>query len=909
MDHANPIEVSMPPFTISILPCSEEENHSASEKIVAFSSQVFKEAAFWETFKAMQESPLKEQVQDIFFLYDLKKKKIKSSFHKILPFSFSLIKSGPSEMMRYSGDFALKGDKREKRGPSVGLEFKTLSLKNSSFLTISDVRATLGKLIYLMGKDISKINNLLINKEQKEQIKLIDHLFEEELDKIEKDLNQFKQRHKICKIQDHNRALAARIPIELAKALISDSGTLNIGIIEPLMGKFLTTKRELPFEKNIAFILNYLKTSVLLRQKLHLIAAPFSLTSPASDLVRITLGLKANELVTALHAKKTALAALLSHMRQSPASSCFASYLAIEILSKDPIKCLSDFSELLLSNHLSREINGEKKEFSFLMRTGKESVSKKIQIDQDGKIYSENQEICHILEVPGIQAAVKSMGIKGKKRKLQEILFQFAKNQKSPIFSISCSKLLKAFAKRVPGDFTYNFNYAKLSFESELHNPLLRIFENTIASMAEGREHSKIKEMLIIAFTETILPLCGNDATFKQMLAKKIRYNLKESTYFAYDTDIKAKLIASDGKSERGAFILYQKSASPNIKDWQQIKTHEDFAAFALTIIRKSFIGISEKEQTVNEIKKFIQTDAFIIRCLQLYQKDNLKIMEELGKEERCIENIKVFSHTPWCDKTGNNSSEVIKIYFNNDLLAPSVILNTKDTTKLLSILIDFAKKFPDQLNSELIKNPGLLSPLIIKDVHACSCMFGHPTFLRAVRSKIPSLQWLDENLIQVGKAVSDTKLSADERKKLLLLVSHHAINRQDPQVLQKFTEKTALIESDCTLFFFRNSLVQIIKEIHNSSYLPFKTIVNGIDFFIYKHILKEEIQKKLVGSAIHFADTNWHAGLHDIHFCFIFNPGSKNIEMWEVYENNEGLYPLCQEDWVKKQTWQVYNP
>ncbi len=855
--------------------------------------------SYWDQFKEMPDTPLKEQIQDVLLLHQLKKSG--SVQDKILPFCFSLIKNNPARLHRHSGDIHKILSNSHKRS-SVMLNHEMLNeaLENNSYLTISELRTTLGKLIYLINHDMDKINHLLENKTQEEQINEIEIQFEYELNKIQKNLIKFKQKHKNGLLQDSKKAMSVRLAVELAKALISDSGFMNMGIIEPLMVHFLTPKRKYTYEKNIAYTLNFLKRSTLLRQKIQLIPSPFLQNSPSNDLIRITLGLRSNCLTTAVDAKKTALAALLSHMRQSPASSCFASYLAIEMLSKKPDKCLNDFCELLHKNKICRIVDGEEKEFSFLMRTGKESTSQKIKLDREGKIYGDNSVACYIWKAPGIKSACKSIGIENPKKTLLSISADLNDIPQTEFSLISISKILKILSLKAKGDFLYNFNCAKLSFESHLHNPLLRIWENVIASMAEGCAHSKITEQLLHAITLSIGKMCGNDLIFKRNFLKRIQLHLVKTIHYAYDTDMKAQKISLDGRSERGAFILYNRSNSMNPSDFEIIQNSEDFKKLILLVLRKSFIGLQEKETVLKELKDYINSDKFIVECLQFYHIENSGL-----SENELLDEIKTIPHTPWCDKTGNNSHEVLRIYSDRVNYEPWLTLTPKNPRKLFMQLIELGRKLNEKHRQHFLENPQTRSPLIIKSVHACSMMFADKSFMRAIDSKLNPSLWILENMINPCKSISETKITQEEKDKLLFLVSSQIILKDD---LNKFRDKIASLPADLTLSTFRNDIILIIKEIHNSNY-NIKTISKTIDFFIFNSLLSKKKQSIIKSSIIHFADTNWNVGIHDVHFCFIYNPGSASVEMWEVHENGKGLYPVCQEDWIIKQTWHIYSP
>ena len=88
------------------------------------------------------------------------------------------------------------------------------------------------------------------------------------------------------------------------------------------------------------------------------------------------------------------------------------------------------------------------------------------------------------------------------------------------------------------------------------------------------------------------------------------------------------------------------------------------------------------------------------------------------------------------------------------------------------------------------------------------------------------------------------------------------------------------------------------------------KTQVNlewVVDTWIYDNL--PEFQKNyLVQSAISFADTNWIHRSSDIYFCFVVNPGTGELAMWESLDRGKTLKPLDQKPWLSNRTWEFFN-
>jgi hypothetical protein len=821
--------------------------------------------SLWSLLQNMHETYSKEQLHDLLLLCDLKKDSAPfRTSQSLISFAFYIAQE-----------------------PSI---------------SISKSRNITAKLSYLVNQDLNKITTNLETLDEFEKTAYIESAFDTELRIIAARINKFILKHEKAMVQPKDKAKSVRIPIEIAKALVNDTGYINIGIIDSLIKALLSKTKKMPFEQNIIVTLNNITRSSRLRQKLHLITAPFCQTLPINDLIRITLGLDSKAITTPVDAKKTALAALISHMRQSPAGSCFATFLAIELLSKQLSSCLDDFCELLHNNNISRVVHDQPQEFSFLMRTGKASTSKLITLDKNGKIYSDNGKSCYTWKIPGLLAACKTLGLKDPKKTFKTVSLELYLKTNHDRNNITISKLLKMIVQAESLNSDYAFQCAKLSYESQIHNPLLRIWENVIASMAEATEDGKITDAMIHCIN---LSLKRNLTHFyeKKDLLKQIKLNIKNSAHFAYDADIKSKVVANDGRSARGAFVLYNRCGSSERNAWKQIVSADEFCLYVIGIVKNSFTQLKIKEKFSPEIKEYILNGHFLTDCLRAYHVDNRE-----RTDDTLIKKINVLSHTPWKDKAGNSSDEVLRIYFENMGLLSSAMLSPKNAATLFVNVIEFARKMPEKLKNNLHNNPAIKTPLIIKGVHACSMMFGHETFASAINSSAPSTEWITEKLITPGKMISNSKISDVSREKIVRFVTSYTIPALETEGLEKFTLKTNGISANLTIREYRNATMAIIKEISTENYHPLKKIAEGLDYFIFKYVISDDEQHKLLESSVHFADTNWDAGLHDIHFCFMFNPGSGELEMWEIYEDNTGAYPLSQDDWIAKQPWMVYN-
>lgn len=150
----------------------------------------------------------------------------------------------------------------------------------------------------------------------------------------------------------------------LGIVLIDDKGEFNIPIAEKVISLLqkdlysLGPGREFDAarQEHIIKIVSLLKDRQELRQLLKQIAKPYR-DIQAEQIIRETLGLQANYVVSDADARRAALSALMTTLRQN-VGSCFATAPCIIIHKEQPHLFLKDISELFSSGRLKKTFSG-----------------------------------------------------------------------------------------------------------------------------------------------------------------------------------------------------------------------------------------------------------------------------------------------------------------------------------------------------------------------------------------------------------------------------------------------------------------------------------------------------------------------------------------------------------------------
>lgn len=787
------------------------------------------------------------------------------------------------------------------------LEF-CLEIVKREGLIISTSQLLPAKILLLLDRDPASTFALIIREDLQKTINAIETSCQTHLDSILHRLRENEKKHLMTGLQNSQRAYAEHLPVELAKMMITSIGRINVGIIPLLIKKFLPIDRtKLPYESNIAYVLSELAESSSLRSRIEQIKKPSNSTSPSNYLIRISLDIPSGSPVTRIDTQRTALAALLSHLRQGDAGSCFATHICIHMLSCNLEECLEDFDELLHRSRLTREINGHRVEFPFLMRISRDSDEREITIDKRGRISNPSSIPYPAWEFPGILSALKAMGITKIKSSLTRVLPLLFPRSRNETDSIKISirqffSLLIKSHKHLHEQNSALLDHAILAFEAETHNPLLHMWENSIAGMAEADRSGVLKHSLVNSIFKSIKGILGIISfpiEIENEFLKNVCTNVIQYSQWQYDPYYHDAIVQHEHYNN-GAFVLYDRRGL-NPLHWRRIENARDFQNFVERIIKESASILVPQcikclKEGVMELCLQVHENTFLESVLHSYSNKN-------QNDVQLIEHIHRLKHTPWLDNSGNVPKAVMQVYFgkqNYELQSPKEI-SPKTATELLEWIINIGKTSRESLKYNLERNPRQRLPISIHGLHAFSLLLGNSKLSLAWNTNSSVPDWIEKNIIGPGKAIANAQITTETRDKLVKYINSNFIN---PANQAKFTQLSSSL-GRLTVSQFRAALIEIIR-IH-SIITPTKLIQISryIDTFLFQEGLPTNDRRALYKSIIPFVDSNWQHCLHDIFFCFVFNPGSGQLEVWEILEDGTGLTALSQAKWVTNKKWE----
>lgn len=767
-----------------------------------------------------------------------------------------------------------------------------------------DASEVIGKIVFLTNKAPMQTVEKIASMDTPQVIAWVNEQFDTEIRAMKVRIALHVEEHAKSGFHPSDVAINCYIPIEISKALIIDTGSINIGIIPKLKEMFATVKSHSKgHENNVLHVLKLLKRSPKLRASLCSIEKPESPYGQANELIRIALGKAWNSPVTDVEARQAALCALLSHLRQGNVGSCFATYLAIEMLSSRLGKVLDDFKSLLKSSKLTRKINGVVIDFPFLIKTSHDALAGGALCERNGRLFVNGVLTGFLWDVPGIRGACRAMGIGDAQTAIQKALPKlFEKYPPTTSFiRVTANELLPLLAANAAefgplsmrGIATITAR-GSVAYDSQVHNPLLMAWENAIAGMAEAHENSKIKVRILSSICGPVNDICEKLLPPEMRpLAVKFSTALISRIHLQYDPLVKRDNKSADGRSVAGAFVLYDRSGRINPQEWKRVDNEQAFVAFLDRVFQDAVSG-QEIPQTLSD---HIHSPAFLEKIVRGCHLRNSGV-------KNILQNLHMVTCTPWITYSGNDSATVLKVYLEEDTQPTSLKLVPADAKSFLSKIIELGRKGSVEEKAAYEKNPNLMIPARIASLHAFSLMLGHPSIIKAWKEEGDCDTWINTYVVGPGKALSDSPVNF----KLRLLTTNYAYSYlATEENCRQFLDEMGKIPKGMSIKQFRSAILDIINRLDPASREITVERARLLDTKICQY-LSNDAKKQLEDSAVHFADTNWGDGVRDVHFCFLVNPGSGELEIWEANDNGSNLVAIDQHKWLLDKEWEIFN-
>jgi hypothetical protein len=741
-----------------------------------------------------------------------------------------------------------------------------------------DLPRIITELTYLVYNKPKSVTALLNVNNIPESVNKINYHFNNSLKRVHKLIDEAYKEQLEKGISSAKKAKHIAIPIAISRILILPVGRMLEALIPSIIEEFVNEDN--PYSRSLQEGLKLLHQSDELKSAIEEIRLPEDPLSNSALLIRATLNLTSKTELNVAHAKRTALSALLTHMRQGQTGSCFASFIAIELQSINPMGAISDFKQLLEEGKLLRKVNNQHHDFPYLMKTEIPKTNAEWKITSLGKIQTDSTH--YLWELPGIQSICHYLSVPCKEYVL-EYLKPLCSDDKTIVLTLD--HLIDDLAFK----YSCEREHLEIIFSSSTQHPMLSIWGNSIAGMAEGLSGSMLKSALIQSIHYLMKKAAKThdclDSLNKYEILSKLENAVMQRAHYLYDPTLTLKNIL------KGAFVLYDSHDSKDFNKWTKIGSSHEFIKFLENMLDSVCLSLENNE--IDHLKSIIlkemSEEAFIQSLLKRYHRENQNI--PLNSDS-----IKFLRYTPWVNSIGNDPQMVLKVYHEteNTYMIKQIVPTTAE--ELLNLIHETLQSIPYDRKKKYLSHGEYFLPLRIKGFHVFSLLVCHP-------SMQPFLLSDEKQKHSADLIKSLSKIQITSQVKLSIKEYCHSI--VEKKHIKTITEKLKSLKKKYSTQKLRDFLIEILNEYKPILY-RYEDLVREVDLKILE-FLPKNIKSEWENSIVHFADTNWQSEIQDIHYGIGINPGTGKTEIMNVLGNGRIYKFLDQNQFLNGKIWELY--
>lgn len=494
-----------------------------------------------------------------------------------------------------------------------------------------------------------------------------------------------------------------------ATLLITSAGQVNFGLIPSLMPIFRYFESgSSDFADSFEETLNQLYTKPPLRARIETLKKPKKELTTVRELIRVTLCLS-RERVGSVDAKRALACALFSYPKQENVGNCFAVSLAISLFSNSTLKCADDFIEILTHGCLKRVVEKELVSFPFLLKMPLEHSKKPLPKNYENDTFFKS-------------------------------LKDFLKFDKWPENVSTVEELLKAIDLEKPGAF----EKGRFFVEAKTKNPLITVWSNILASMAEGGSETLLKTALTGSLLHIATPFAH-----EAPILEEFKKSILDRIHIHYDPEIETKGDAN------GAFVLYDKH-----HDWKRIDDPTKFHHFILHAINNP------------DLKTRFKKKELMKELLKVYHPDNTIA-------DRAYKDLTDLPYTPWVTRIGNDPKQLLKIYKGSSKTDLTILFHPHSATDLLEMVLKMSRNYFEKKEDRAKRHSSLLVPVRIVGQHTFNLIVNHPTLTRWL---VDSSK-LHETLLAPAKKIHSEPYDSTELLKYLNEKGGYVLKNPPPTI------------------------------------------------------------------------------------------------------------------------------
>lgn len=610
------------------------------------------------------------------------------------------------------------------------------------------------------------------------------------------------QLSKLPDLQSSENLRRRALPVEISDALLTSHGKVNTQLV-PLLEEFLCGDQ--PWETHIRRVLDTIVESNHLEALIDETAKPEHPETVPNEVIRAALRLSPYTPITERHARLTCLSGVLTQLRQGSAGSCFATGVAIQEMTDDPIHVYEDFADLIQYGFLDRSLGDSNHyQFPMLAKLSPDGVGREIRFSKDGNLDGKRGKA--LWNVPGLVRALNGVGIRDVKGALLPIAKELGGQR------VSAREVLRVLANQLceanplwrgePSDVLEKLAYY---FEAEVSHPLLRGWEYCVASMAE------VEGIFLFFPSAAATTLTLQEHLRKKKIGdKKDRLQVLDAVWremiprmqSVYDPSIYR--IDHNEEDLRGSsgFVLYDTHKKDDFRSWTRIDSPQEYRGFVLELLEEvrdrvggncmeldsdeelsddgMDIDYSRVGELIDPLRDYVSSDAFMLHAVRRAAND-----DDVTKKD--IVEYHTLDTTPWYSKSGHRPEFVLRVYYeggtpfameqgDESIFDPVIkFINEEERSyqgtprELLVKIISEIKRAPEETQEKLAADETIGLDAMAPG-HAFIYLPSHPTLRPAWESELSPLEWVNENVTNPGQAALSVPITRNTVKSIVKL-------------------------------------------------------------------------------------------------------------------------------------------
>lgn len=713
------------------------------------------------------------------------------------------------------------------------------------------LRAHVGRAVFAEGQFFNEMSAVLkgVN-----PIKGIEEEFHRAISHLNHLLASFHSLQKRSNLEDPFPSVCLRTSREIALALLTPQGQLNLGIIPDLKAAlFPPGHKYLDYELKVSRVLDHMDVSW--QPLIDSVIKPNQEAERSIQAIRADLNLPLSVAITDLHAKQAALAALLScHPR---AFTRDGSQFLKDILAQ--------YKELIQYGSIGRWVNGNFDRFFFLNKIGNDKLQQLISVDREGKLENGN----FLWDAPNFKFAFMQMGVSSPSANAATALKILGAELES--IQTTPDAVIQAFAEaslntKSKATFSEQILAGRYAFTTT-HNHVLHAFETALLGVAEEKRTNYLRGQLVEAVNQVLQPAfhrlqkifgAGEVAKFRTIFEQ----TLKDRIRYVYNQAIEGAVPSLKEGVAGSGFELYERGSSDSFQMGTRIETPRQFQQLIVGVADRATRAVTTPATAAvaSSVAAIIRNSLFPKQVLLAFDPENRKNLDP-------VDRYKELMHTPMCYQVSSHFFKVAEI--DTGLCgSPNMRINT--AFDLLYWILGMAE-WKEKI-----------------DVSQSSAATFHLRFdMDKIEDYLKSRQkpgeWIEESLFIPGRQISSSIIEPELRKNYIKAITN-LLEEEVPQSAARFQKSVAALDDmPMSVSEYMNNVLKVL--IQNLPWIDPGQISLVADALLLQ-TLPQKMRNQIAESAVRVGLMKKEVNSKEMDVCVYFNVRTQTLSFGTIDED-----------------------